>query len=339
MFKKIVDFIVETIKEEWKFLLVLIITFLIFNHHVNCYIIVGGGVSDISSRVNVENKYQGKGSFNLSYVTQLDGTVLSYLLSYVIPTWERENPDNYKYTETETLEDIDFRSDLDLVTANGNATYWAYTLANKKVTVTSSKLYVIGVDNSTFKTNLKIKDQILSIDGKEFDTIKEYQEYIQSKNKDDEVSIRIIRDKKEQTITTPLHEVEGRLLLGIVLQYSREYEVNPKVKISFKRNESGPSAGLMTTLEIYNQLTKKDLTRGYKIAGTGTIEEDGSIGQIGGIEQKLLGANSAKVDYFLCASGKNCDTARKYIKNKNLKLNLIEVKTIQDAIEKLEELK
>ena len=48
----------------------------------------------------------------------------------------------------------------------------------------------------------------------------------------------------------------------------------------------GPSAGLMFTLEIYNQLVDEDLTRGHEIAGTGTINEKGEIGPIGGIQQK-----------------------------------------------------
>ena len=92
---------------------------------------------------------------------------------------------------------------------------------------------------------------------------------------------------------------------------------------------------MITTLEIYNQLTKNDITKGKKIAGTGTIEEDGTIGEIGGVEHKLLGAETAKTDIFLVPSGKNYKTAVKYKKDKKLKIKLIEVKTINDAINKL----
>ena len=87
---------------------------------------------------------------------------------------------------------------------------------------------------------------------------------------------------------------------------------------------------------MYNQLTKKDLTKGYTIAGTGTIEEDGSIGQIGGIEHKILGAVAAKADYFLSPAGDNYKDAKKYIKKKKLKIKLIKVNNIQDAISILE---
>ena len=73
MFKKIFKSIKETIKEEYKFIIFLLLLTIIFNIPVNYYITVGGGISDISDRIKVENGNDSKGSFNLSYVTQLDG--------------------------------------------------------------------------------------------------------------------------------------------------------------------------------------------------------------------------------------------------------------------------
>ena len=68
---------------------------------------------------------------------------MSYGLSYLIPNWERESADDYKYDSHESIEDIEFRSNLDLDSANSTATYWAYHLANKKVTLQEAKLFVI----------------------------------------------------------------------------------------------------------------------------------------------------------------------------------------------------
>lgn len=339
MFKKAINIIVNEIKEDYKYILFFIVLYIVLNFPVNYYITVGGGTSDVSSRIIVDEQYKSKGSFNISYVTQLDGNVMSYLLSYIIPTWEKEDANAYKYTVTESLEDIEFRSNLDLKTVNGTATYWAYKLAKKEVKEVSSKLYVITVFTDEYDTNLKIQDEIKSIDGNHYETIAEYKEYLQTKEKGDTVKIKIIRKDKEQTLTTKLYESNGYTVLGVGLQYVKEYETNPKVTIKFRSNESGPSGGLISTLEMYNQLTKKDLTKGYKIAGTGTIEADGSIGQIGGVTHKVLGAESDDTDYFLVPDGKNYEDAKKYIKDKKLKVKLIKVKSIQDAIEKLEELK
>lgn len=339
MFKKIVNYIIETLKEEYKFIIFMILLLIILNFPVNYYIVVGGGIAEVGDRIEVENKKESKGSFNISYVSQLDANLLTYALSYVIPTWEREDPSIYKFDSTESLDDIEFRSELDLKTANGTATYWAYTLANKKVEEISSKLYVIGTTPTEYETALKVQDEIIEVEGKHFETIEEYKEIINSKEAGEELTLKIIRDKKEIEVKNKVYELENSKIIGVYLQYVKEYKTEPKVEIHFKNNESGPSAGLITTLEIYNQLTNKDLTKGYTIAGTGTIEVDGSIGEIGGIEHKILGAASAKADYFLSPSGNNYKQAKKYIEDKNLKIKLIEVKSIEDAIEKLEGLK
>ena len=339
MFKKKFQEFKEIIKEEYKFVLIIIFTYIILNIPVNYYITIGGGISDVSSRIKVEEQYKSKGSFNISYVTQLNGNVMTYLLSYVMPKWERESTSKYKYTTNESLEDINFRGDLDLRTANGTATYWAYTLAKKELKEITSKMYVIVVFNDEYETNLKVQDEIISIDGKTYDNLAAYKEVIQSKEPNTTIQVVVNRKGKEMTLDVPLHESEGVTVLGVGLQYVKEYETNPEVNIKFKASESGPSGGLITTLEIYNQLTKKDLTHGHKIAGTGTIEPDGTIGPIGGIKHKIIGAVSDNAKYFLAPAGENYEEAKKYVKEKKLDIKLIEVKTIEDAIKKLEVLK
>ena len=340
--KKIFKFIIDSFKDlirDYKLVLFALVVLAIINIPVNYYITIGGGASDVSSRIEVQDKYKSKGSFNISYVTQLDGDILTYLLSFIIPSWEREDANLYKYDEKESLEDIEFRSDLDLKTANGNATYWAYTLANKKIEEKSSKLYIISTFDSEYDSPLKVQDQILSMDGIKYDTIQDYKAYLQTRELTDTVKVKVKRKDKEIELDCPLYEYNGHNILGVGLQYVREYKTSPKVKIKFKSKESGPSGGLITTLEIYNQLTKKDLTKGKTIAGTGTIEEDGTIGQIGGIEHKILGAYKAGATVFIAPSGDNYKDAKKYIKEKKMKITLIEATNIEETIEKLEDLK
>ena len=334
MYKKITEFI----KSEYKFLLFLVFIYILLNFPLDYYIVVGGGVSDVSSRIKVEEKYKSKGSFNISYVTELKGTVMTYLLSYIIPSWERESTSKYKYNDKESIEDIEFRSDLDLKTSNGTSKYWAYNLADKPIEETSSKLYIITLFGD-YKTNLKIGDEVLSIDGHSYDNVLDYKKYMQTKKENDYVDVRVIRNNSEKVIKSKLYKYKDQLVLGVVLQFVKEYETTPNVDIKFRSSESGPSGGLITTLEIYNQLTKKDLTKGYTIAGTGTIEVDGTIGEIGGVEHKLLGASQADTDIFLVPSGNNYKEAMKYKKSKKLKIKVIEVKNIKDAINKLEDLK
>lgn len=337
MFKKLITEIKNTIIEEYKFIIALLLLYSISQIPLNYYIVIGGGVSDVAKRIKVEDKYNSKGSFNISYVSELEGTILTYALSYIIPSWEREDADNYKYNANESIEDIDFRSDIDLKYANEKAKYWAYTLADKEVQEVSSKLYIITIFDG-YETDLKVQDQILSMDNQSYKTIKEYQDYLQTKEENEFVEIKVLRNNKEKVVKSKLYKYKDRLILGIGLELIKEYKTDPKVKVKFKKSESGPSAGLIATLEIYNQLTKKDLTKGYKIAGTGTIEEDGTIGEIGGITYKLLGASKSKTDIFLVPAD-NYQEALKYKKKHHLKIKLIKVKNIESAINKLEELK
>ncbi|MFP3361706.1 S16 family serine protease, partial [Planococcus sp. SIMBA_143] len=72
---------------------------------------------------------------------------------------------------------------------------------------------------------------------------------------------------------------------------------DPSIKINTDEI-GGPSAGLMFSLEIYNQLTEEDWTKGYEIAGTGTINDEGEVGPIGGIKQKIVAADGSGAEIF-----------------------------------------
>ncbi|UTW69159.1 hypothetical protein KHA80_19045 [Anaerobacillus sp. HL2] len=51
-------------------------------------------------------------------------------------------------------------------------------------------------------------------------------------------------------------------------------------------------------MKFYNQLVKEDITKGYHIAGTGTLNEEGEVGRIGGIKQKVIAAERVGADFF-----------------------------------------
>lgn len=336
MLKKFYEKVKEFIKTEYKFILFLIVFVVICTWPVNYYIVIGGGISDISDRVVVENGDSSNGSFNLSYVSELKGTTLSYLLSYVMPHWKRVSMDDYKYTTDEDYQDIEFRSELDLLSSNSNAIYYAYQLADKPCEVVKTDVYVI-VKFPEYDNPLEVGDKLLKVNGVLCANLVEFQEAIQ-KVDGNSVRVTVLRDGKEMELTSKLYEEENRKVLGVGLQSVTTYDVDPEVKFQFEKNESGPSAGLITTLSIYDQLTKGDLTKGKLIAGTGTIEADGSIGQIGEVEYKLLGAVDGGAQVFLVPAGENYQDCKKMKKDENLDIKLISVKNIDDAIKKLKDL-
>ena len=336
MLKTFYEKVKEFIKTEYKFILFLIVFVVICTWPVNYYIVIGGGISDISDRVVVENGDSSNGSFNLSYVSELKGTTLSYLLSYVMPHWKRVSMDDYKYTTDEDYQDIEFRSELDLLSSNSNAIYYAYQLADKPCEVVKTDVYVI-VKFPEYDNPLEVGDKLLKVNGVLCANLVEFQEAIQ-KVEGNSVCVTVLRDGKEMELTSKLYEEENRKVLGVGLQSVTTYDVDPEVEFQFEKNESGPSAGLITTLSIYDQLTKGDLTKGKLIAGTGTIEADGSIGQIGEVEYKLLGAVDGGAQVFLVPAGENYQDCKKMKKDENLDIKLISVKNIDDAIKKLKDL-
>ena len=91
----------------------------------------------------------------------------------------------------------------------------------------------------------------------------------------------------------------------------------------------------MIALAVYNSLVEEDITGGKIIAGTGTLDADGNVGEIGGIEYKLKGAVKKKADVFLVPSGNNYEEAKKIKEKKKYKIDIVEVKTFYDALDYL----
>ncbi|MDO4996527.1 MAG: S16 family serine protease [Bacilli bacterium] len=320
---------------EYKYLMVLFLIAILCYVPMDYYIIIGGGIDDISSRIEVKDGYESKGSLNLSYVTTTDGVLLTYLLSYVVPNWSRNSVDTYKYNNNDSENDINYRSDMLLQKANSDATYIAYTKAGKDIELTSTKYNVISVMDGC---HLKVKDEVLEIDGNKIDGF-DYNEYISSLKVGQKVKIKVLRNNKEKMIETPVRDLNGRLLLGVYLQKVELYHTDPKITFKFKRTESGPSGGLLTTLSIYNQLVNEDITKGLAIAGTGTIDEEGNVGEVGGVDYKLRGAIAGNADVFIVPSGDNYKDVMKIVKDEDLKIKVIEATTFDEVLNKLEELK
>lgn len=125
-----------------------------------------------------------------------------------------------------------------------------------------------------------------------------------------------------------------RPLIGILLENNEpiiEFPVNVVIE---NQNIGGPSAGMMFTLQIIDQLTDDEITKGYRIAGTGTIERDGTVGSIGGIHQKVYGAVDAGARAVLVPAG-NYEAA---VVAAGDRIEVVRVETIEDALTFLESL-
>ncbi|WP_167745960.1 YlbL family protein [Streptomyces wuyuanensis] len=133
-------------------------------------------------------------------------------------------------------------------------------------------------------------------------------------------------------VGTVRSEQAKRTIVGITAGTDHTFPFTVDIKLA---DVGGPSAGLMFALGIVDKLTPADLTGGKFVAGTGTIDDRGVVGPIGGIEMKLVGARNAGAEYFLTPSD-NCAAAASDIPEG---LTLVRVKTIDDATKSLEKIR
>jgi PDZ domain-containing protein len=139
---------------------------------------------------------------------------------------------------------------------------------------------------------------------------------------------------KNVTITTKQSDDTGakRAIVGISAGTDHTFPFTIDIKLA---DVGGPSAGLMFALGIYDKLTPGNLTGGAFVAGTGTIDDDGKVGPIGGIEMKTVGARDKGAKYFLTPAD-NCSAAAKDTPDG---LTLVKVKTMDDALTALKDIR
>lgn len=133
------------------------------------------------------------------------------------------------------------------------------------------------------------------------------------------------------TITSGKAEGDGHAIVGIRAGTDHTFPFTVDIKLA---DVGGPSAGLMFALGIVDKLTPEDLTGGKFIAGTGTIDDAGKVGPIGGIQMKTIGARQAGAEYFLTPA-ENCASASAQVPDG---LTLVKVSTIDDATKALEKI-
>ncbi|MGW1838921.1 YlbL family protein [Streptomyces sp. BBFR2] len=132
-------------------------------------------------------------------------------------------------------------------------------------------------------------------------------------------------------ITVPTVKADGRALVGIQAGVDHVFPFTIDVKLA---DVGGPSAGLMFALGIVDKLSEQNLTGGKFIAGTGTIDDEGKVGPIGGISMKTVGARAKGAEYFLTPKD-NCASAAKDTPEG---LTLVKVDTIGDAVKALQKI-
>ncbi len=123
--------------------------------------------------------------------------------------------------------------------------------------------------------------------------------------------------------------------LGVLLGLSREERFKLPFPVTINSGSiGGPSAGLAFTLGVIDELTSGELTGGRRVAATGTIRINGTVGEVGGVAQKTVAVERAGASVFIVPAGEYSQ-ARSHA---NSRLTVLGVTTLSQAIRDLERL-
>ncbi|MET8779612.1 PDZ domain-containing protein [Nocardia sp. NPDC004654] len=187
-------------------------------------------------------------------------------------------------------------------------------------------------DDAPAKDALRPGDELVSVNGAPITTPKDLVTAVSTQSPGSQLTVVFRRDNAEQTATITLGARPDDPAKGYLGVTPGEGAL-PPMQVTFNLADiGGPSAGLMFSLALIDKLSPGDLDGGKFVAGTGTIDQDGAVGPIGGIQYKMMAAREAGAETFLVPAA-NCNEARQRTPEG---LRLVKVETLEGAVRSLE---
>ena len=331
---KILKNILSYIKNNFIYLFLIFICLFISFVKLPYIVEMPGGLINLNDRIKVDKKkVPVKGSFNMAYVSVVQGSIPYILVGLINDDWDViKNEENL--LPGETIKEANKRNQIYLEQSKNAAVLAALKEAGIKYKIKNKKNNVLYVYEEA-KTNLKAGDNIIALDNKELDNIKDLVERVDKGKVGDVLNLKVLRNNKEKDATAEIVKINKENKIGIISLTTFDIDSTKKIELDSKTSESGNSGGLMMSLMVYSGLVNKDLTKGKTVVGTGSIDEKGHVGEIGGIKYKILGVAKKNIDIFFVPSD-NYKEALKVKKAKKLKFDLVKIDTLKQAIDYLE---
>lgn len=241
-------------------------------------------------------------------------------------------PRDVIYPPQQSAAESEQESSVEMVSSQDTAIAAAMRELGYRPTVQTEVLAV--TKGSPADGKLEVRDRILSINGTRITDATQVSKEIQKVGVGGNALFQVRRGKTGKKVTVvpkASPRDPNKALVGIVVGEGFAFPFDVKVDISDRIG--GPSAGLIFALAVYDTLTPGSLTKGKDIAGTGTITQDGNVGPIGGIQQKIVAAADAGAKIFLvppanCAEAKGADVKKDEIR-------LVKAPTMHSAVTSL----
>jgi PDZ domain-containing protein len=289
-----------------------------------------GGKQIIS--VSGHQSYRDKGGLRLTTIIA-SGAGQKINLVELVTAWLDPDravyPYNAVHAPTDTEKSVRQQSAVEMVSSQDNAV--AAALGVLDIPYQSAVKVADVTKGGPADGKLEAGDLILEVNGKKVSTLDQLTGQIRPLPVGSRVTVKVRRDGRElsekmKTTTSPQDKKSSALLVSIAPSYEFPFDVG----LNLGENIGGPSGGLMFATGIYDILTPGSLTDGKVIAGTGEIDAQGKVGEIGGIQQKLVGAQSDGAKLFLVPAG-NCAEALGGHYDPD-KMRLVKVSTLEEAI-------
>lgn len=290
---------------KWSLLFFILLLFICLLVPIPYYIEGPGAAVHLNELVTVNKKEdKKKGSYMLTTVSIQHATPITYFKQY-LPFHEGLTKDELFGTSGSSQEYNNLQNYYMTSSING-AIQSAYKLAGEKYDFQYNGVYVMSIlPGSKFDTILNPGDTILSIDGNRFKSSQDFIEYVQKQKAGQEVSVTFEREGKQQQKRAKLIKMKETKKPGLGIGLVDDTSITTDIPVSIDAGSiGGPSAGFMFALQVYTQLKNADLRNGKEIAGTGTIDNNGTIGRIGGIDKKVVAADKEGAEVFFAPNDK-----------------------------------
>lgn len=300
------------------------------------YFVVTPGVTrPLSDLVTVpDGKKDARGRFLLVTVSAQPANSLLYVMGRLNPQADLEPKEKILGPDRD-LRRYQEETRRMMAESQGNAKVAAFRALGfpARVVGTGARITTV-LPGGPAEGRLQIGDVVVALDGQPVAFADELVERLQQAPVGARVTLRVRRGGGppfDVSLTTVEHpERPGRAAIRVgVANAPVEFEIPRPVQIEAEEI-TGPSAGLMFALEIIDQLSPEDLTRGRVIAGTGTITPDGKVGAVGGVRQKAIAAERAGATIFLAPR----EDAPRLLRAAG-RMRVIPVGTLQEALEAL----
>ena len=277
-------------------------------------------------------------SGNLDFVTvsmaggpQYPVSVMEWLKAKYIDNDAEIDPESMWFPKGITAGQVQQQSTAEMTNSQQTAEVVAMRAAG--ITVPESISVVQLQDGAAAQGKLKPKDVLVSLNGVKVTDLKSVSTTMAKVKPGATVAVTVKRDGKQVALRVPTSKgPDDSAVFGIAIAPSYKFPFKVKVNAG---DVGGPSAGTMFTLAIYDKLTPGALTGGKQVAGTGTISEDGTVGPIGGIKQKMLGAKRAGAKFFF-APVSDCQEAKGHVPSG---LTVIRINSLHDALAALKQIR